>query len=148
MSSDGLGPLVLGTPYSAILGQGLVVATPTGECRPWDVSPALAADGVSVDFSGSTFTDRLIQVSVHTSKYATVSGARVGMTLHQIQGIYGTRLVIETKEGDGGPFEAAVVRAGGREVAFLFPWDIGAIDTAPVQTIVSRDWSTEMHGGC
>jgi hypothetical protein len=143
-----LGPLVLGTPYATVLRQGYVVADPSGDCRPWTVSPGLETNGVSVDFSGSDFMGTLYEVTIRTSKYATVSGARVGMTLRQVRDIYTTRMAVESKMGDGGAFQVASVRVGAQELVFLFPWDDGAVDTALVTSITTRPWSMEMHGGC
>jgi hypothetical protein len=112
---NGLGPLVLGTKLSVLEAQGYVTA-PTDECESSRTSMKLQDEGVWLYPKGSGATAVLAEIGVTKATYATVSGAKVGDT------------TIETKNGNGGPFQVG--------------------DTAKVQSMMARTWSLDLMGEC
>jgi hypothetical protein len=144
---NGLGPLVLGTKYSVLEAQGYVSA-PTDECESSRTSQKLQDEGVWLYPKGSGATAVLAEIGVTKATYATVSGAKVGDTLKKLKQIYGSQLKIETKNGNGGPFQVANVRVGTREVVFYFPYGPSLGDTSVVQSMIARTWSADMMGEC
>lgn len=144
---NGLGPLVLGTKYSVLEAQGYVSA-PTDECASSRTSQKLQDEGVWLYPSGMGASAVLFEVSVTKATYATVSGARVGDTMKRLKQLYGSQLKIETKNGNGGPFQVANVRVGSREVVFYFPYGSSLGDTAVVQLMIARNWSADLMGEC
>jgi len=147
LSVNGLGPLTLGTPYTALQKQGYVTA-PNGDCPGSWTSQALQAKGVYLYPSGQGATAVLAEVALTNAAYATVSGARVGSTMAQLKVLYGSQLTTETKNGNGGPFTVANVHIGAREIVFQFPYGSTLADSDPVQAIVARTWSVDMMGEC
>lgn len=147
LSVNGLGPLVLGTKISTLVVQGHVVLTP-GECAGVASSPALEAQGVFIYPSGEGANAVLSEVSLSKPTYTTLSGAKVGDTMKKIKQLYGSQLTIETKNGNGGPFQVAHVKVGTREVVFYFPYGSAMVDTDVVQTIIARNYSVDMMGEC
>jgi hypothetical protein len=147
LSINGLGPLKLGTPYTALRQQGYVTVE-TGDCPGSWTSQALQDKGVYLYPSGQGDTAVLAEVSITKGMYATVSGARVGTTMSQLRVLYGSQLTTETKNGNGGPFVVANVKVGTREIVFYFPYGSTLADTDPVQAIISRNWSADMMGEC
>ncbi len=117
---NGLGPLVLGTKFSVLEAQGYVSA-PNDECESSRTSQKLQDEGVWLYPKGSGATAVLAEVGVTKATYATVSGAKVGDTMKKLKQIYGAQLKIETKNGNGGPFQVANVHIGTREVVFMLP---------------------------
>lgn len=144
---NGLGPLVLGTKFSVLEAQGYVSAA-TDECESSRTSQKLQDDGVWLYPSGTGASAVLAEVSVTKPTYATVSGAKVGDTMKKLKQLYGAQLKIETKNGNGGPFQVANVRVGTREVVFYFPYGSSLGDTSVVQLMVARTWSADMMGEC
>ncbi len=147
LSVNGLGPLVLGTKISALVVQGYVVLTP-GECEGVASSPALEAQGVFIYPAGTGASEVLAEVSLSKPTYTTLSGAKVGDTLKRVKQLYGAQLSIETKNGNGGPFQVAHVMVGTREVVFYFPYGSAMVDTDVVQMIIARNYSVDMMGEC
>ena len=147
LSINGLGPLKLGTPYTALRQQGYVTVE-TGDCPGSWTSQALQDKGVYLYPSGQGATAILAEVSITKGTYATVSGARVGTTMSQLRVLYGSQLTTETKNGNGGPFVVANVKVGTREIVFYFPYGSTLADTDPVQASISRNWSADMMGEC
>lgn len=144
---NGLGPLVLGTKFSVLEAQGYVSAA-TDECESSRTSKKLQDEGVWLYPSGTGASAVLAEVSVTKPTYATVSGAKVGDTMKKLKQLYGAQLKIETKNGNGGPFQVANVRVGTREVVFYFPYGSSLGDTSVVQLMVARTWSADMMGEC
>lgn len=144
---NGLGPLVLGTKFSVLEAQGYVSAA-TDECESSRTSQKLQDDGVWLYPSGTGASAVLAEVSVTKPTYATVSGAKVGDTMKKLKQLYGAQLKIETKNGNGGPFQVANVRVGTREVVFYFPYGSSLGDTSVVQLMVARTWRADMMGEC
>jgi hypothetical protein len=144
---NGLGPLVLGTKYSVLEAQGYVSA-PNDECESSRTSQKLQDEGVWLYPQGSGATAVLAEIGVTKATYATVSGARVGDTMKKLKQLYGSQLKIETKNGNGGPFQVANVHIGTREVVFYFPYGTSLGDTAVVQSMIARTWSLDMMGEC
>ena len=144
---NGLGPLVLGTKFSVLEAQGYVSAA-TDECESSRTSQKLQDEGVWLYPSGTGASAVLAEVSVTKPTYATVSGAKVGDTMKKLKQLYGAQLKIETKNGNGGPFQVANVRVGTREVVFYFPYGSSLGDTSVVQLMVARTWSADMMGEC
>lgn len=147
LSINGLGALKLGTLYSTLRQQGYVTAA-TDDCPGSSTSQALQDQGVYLYPSGQGDTAVLAEVSVTKGTYATVSGARVGMTISQIKQMYGTQFTTETKIGNGGSFTVGVVHIGSREIIFEFPFGADGVDPNPVQAMVARPWSPDMKGEC
>jgi hypothetical protein len=58
-------------------------------------------------------------------------------------------LTIETKNGGGGAFQAPIVRAGDREVAFVPEETPGTpFEASKITEIISRAYSNDLYGGC
>lgn len=147
LSINGLGPLVLGTLYPTLRQQGYVGAA-TGDCPGSWTSKALQDKGVYLYPSGDGDTSVLAEVSVTKPTYATISGAKVGTTMSRLKQLYGSQLTTETKNGNGGPFEVALVHIGTREIVFEFPFASTLADTDQVTAMIARPWSTDMMGEC
>ena len=138
---------MLGTKFSVLEAQGYVSAA-TDECESSRTSQKLQDEGVWLYPSGTGASAVLAEVSVTKPTYATVSGAKVGDTMKKLKQLYGAQLKIETKNGNGGPFQVANVRVGTREVVFYFPYGSSLGDTSVVQLMVARTWSADMMGEC
>lgn len=147
LSTDGLGPLVLGTKLSILQQKGYVNTTPN-ECGRWEPTAKLVDQGVYVDFSGSSASAVLTEVDLTKATYATVSGVKVGDSMQRLKQVYGGKLTIETKNGNGGAFKVPIIRAGAHEVVFYFPWESTLSDTDKIQSIISRVYSTDLVGDC
>ncbi len=147
IDTTGIGPLKLGLPLSVLKERGDVVAAPTGDCTTYNTGKALRDMGLELVLYGKE--SRLGAIHVSSSLFQTRSGARVGMTVAQVRKIYGSNLAVETKQGNGGPFEVLTIRDGGREVLFMIPWDSQPVSDADrIDQIVTREYSNEMFGGC
>jgi hypothetical protein len=110
----------------------------------WVANPDLFRDGVSLYLGTS-----LEEIDLTKATYATRSGARIGMTVKDLRSLYGSNLTIETKNGDGGAFQAPIVRAGYREVIFVPEETAGtSFDASKITEIISRTYSNDLHGGC
>jgi hypothetical protein len=147
LSINGLGPLVVGTKFSVLQQQGYIDPG-TDVCPQQGSSKKLQDEGVFLYPTGEGANAVLAEVGLTTATYATVSGARVGDTMKKLKQLYGTQLKIETKNGNGGPFQVANVHIGSREVVFYFPSGSSLGDTAVVQVMIARNWSADMMGEC
>jgi len=144
LTTAGLGPLTFGMSLAALKQGGYVVAS-SEPCTPAFVAnPDLFRDGVALIVGTS-----LQEIDVIKATYATRSGARVGMTVKDLRGLYGTNLTIETKNGDGGAFQAPIIRAGDREVIFVPDSTPGTtFEASKITEIISRAYSNDLYGGC
>lgn len=68
------------------------------------------------------------------------------MSTAEVVALYGDRVVTEVKVGNGGEFDAGVVRQGDLELVFT-PWDV-SLGLDPVEVITLREYSEGMFGGC
>ena len=166
LDTSGLGPIKLGTAVAELRRRGWVELEPN--CQQWISSKQLASQGVQfVNYvyavnSGSPSGPRttgnsqtrvdpyLGEIWLRSDHYTTKSGAKVGMTYGQIQQIYGGGLRLDHKATDGSPsVPVAIVRGGDREVVFVTDWDeAGPTKNDQITAIVTRFYSTDMHGGC
>jgi molybdopterin converting factor small subunit len=138
---------VIGTKFSVLQQQGYIDPG-TDVCPQQGSSKKLQDEGVYLYPRGAGANAVLAEVGLTKATYATVSGARVGDTMKKLKQLYGAQLKVETKNGNGGPFKVANVRIGAREVVFIFPWDSAMVDTDKVQSIMARNWSTDLMGEC
>lgn len=135
---DGLGPFKLGATVDELQRLNAIVE---GYCG-WDTSEALIEKGVSLEVY-----DTLVAISLLSgSTITTGDGARVGMSTAEVVALYGDRVVTEVKFGNGGEFDAGVVRQGDLELVFT-PWDM-SLGLDPVAVITLREYSEDMFGGC
>jgi hypothetical protein len=73
--------------------------------------------------AASFYVGRLINVATNSTEFVTPSGARVGMSLTELQGIYGDRGTIVTR-GDGWmAYHALSVRVPNTELGIVFYLD-------------------------
>lgn len=141
LDTTGFGPIKVGMRASELQPRGWARM---GTCG-WEATPALTDRGVSFAPSGDT----VVEVSLTGPGPQTRSGARVGMTYAQVRAIYGNKLEKEMKDGNGGPFEIAIVRADNREIVFTKAWDRQPYtDSTRIETIAARPYSKDMYGGC
>lgn len=148
LTTDGLGPLKLGMSWETLRQQGYIVDTNGDGCLPYASSQTLQDQGVWLYPSGSDAQAVLAEVGLTSPSYATKSGVRVGHTYKFLKQTYGSSLTVVTKNGNGGPFKVATVRAGDREVVFMFAWEWTMADTDKIEGIVARSYSTDMFGDC
>jgi hypothetical protein len=118
-AADGIGAYVIGTALSDLQGRSLV----TGVYESPLCAGAKGAEATGRYAGAITLTfkaDRLIAVNTTTTTLVTPSGARVGMTLAQLQAVYGSRGTLIT--GVLGN-KAYVVRVLGSGLAIVFYLD-------------------------
>lgn len=138
---SGVGQIELGQTAGHLSAAGAAAEDMCG----WGPSPNLLNQGISLGFDAD---DKLIEITAVDDQTPTEEGARVGMTMRTVADIYGDGFAIETKEGNGGPFEAGVVRWQGREMVFVPSWEEDGLDVRTVGSITVREYSTDMYGGC
>ena len=133
----------------------------TDPCEaPFKTVPELAAQGVYFQLKyepgGIKADSPLAEIYVggklayqgDTSNLATYGGVKIGMTFDEVRRKH-PDLRIETKNGNGGPFEAGVIRSGEREMIFFSDWGAGPPSgSTPVTGMAVRDWSADLYGGC
>lgn len=147
LDTAGLGPLQLNLPFSVLKDRGYIVATPADPCLPWQTSKQLRDLGVEVQLYYPD--NHLGEIALTTATIKTRSGATVGMTVAKIKQIYGSRVVVETKNGNGGPFQVLTVKDVAREVAFIIDWAAQPVsDGDVIRRIQARAYSKDMFGGC
>jgi len=118
-AADGLGAYVIGTALSDLSSRGLITGV---------VESKLCADSKGANATGryagqltfSFLANRLVAVHTTAPGLVTPSGARVGMSLDAIQGIYGSRGTLIT--GTHGN-KALVVRVPASGLAIVFYLD-------------------------
>ena len=158
MSFEGLGSYKIGD--INMVERGAMVPT-TEPCEaPFKTAPELAAQGVYFQLkheSGGIKADSPlaeIHVGGHLvswnveSNLTTYGGAKIGMTFDEVRRRH-PDLRFETKNGNGGPFEAGVIRSGEREMIFFSDWEPESPKgSTPVVGMAVRDWSADLYGGC
>jgi hypothetical protein len=118
-AADGIGPYVIGTSLSDLQGRALVTAIyESPHCA--DAKGAEATGRFAGQITLSFKADRLTAVNTDSTALVTPSGARVGMTLAQIQAIYGSRGTLVT--GTLGN-KAYIVRVLGSGLGIVFYLD-------------------------
>ena len=129
----GLGPLQVGDSMEDLTAAGYVVYP--DECGTYGESDALKSLGVEV---GDANTGKLVDVFVVKPGVASVDGAEVGMTLAQLNDVYGSRLRLEGKldQSSGSQVFVAVVQSDGNELVFSF--DVGEAETPVDSDVVVR----------
>lgn len=141
LTTAGLGPLTFGMSLAAFKQGGYLVPSSEACVPAWVANPDLFRDGVTL-YMGTS----LEEIRLTNATYATRSGARVGMTVKDLRSLYGANLTIETKNGDGGAFQAPIVRAGDREVAFVPEETPGTpFEASKITEIISRAWLSEIQ---
>ncbi|RMB62004.1 hypothetical protein [Tessaracoccus antarcticus] len=113
----GLGPLQVGTPMKSLRTLGYLYYP--DQCQSYGESKALTNRGIDLrDLN----TPLVVDVNVNTKGVMTVDGAQVGMTLAELQGIYGAKLMLGKKydQSGGGMVHVALVKNGGNELVFSF----------------------------
>lgn len=147
LSGTGLGPLQVGTSVRDLLRLGYLV-DPGDICL--EESQSLRNRGIDIRNTETAVTDLLI----YKNEVWTVDGARVGMTLGEIKGIYGDRLRLEDKGSpiDDETIPVAVVQRAGHELVFFDKRDEytrGLEDSDVIDWIVARPISDEFYyDGC
>ncbi|MDO4716636.1 MAG: hypothetical protein Q4B08_03620 [Propionibacteriaceae bacterium] len=139
----GIGELNVDTPLEQ-LHKAKLIRPNEGECGEWAADEKLTSKGVLI-ISGE---GRLTDVAVTNNDIPTADGVRVGMTFGDARGVYGERLVRQTKTGPGGDFEAGVVTHGSYELVFLPPWGGEPSDDAMIIAIHARRAGKEMPPSC
>ncbi len=115
LSPTGLGPLQVGTSLEDLRKLGYV-KYPGEACGGYGESQSLLNRGIDIRNSSTSVTDLLI----YQDDVRTVDGARVGMTLGEVKGIYGDRLRLEDKTDPlDETIPTAVVQSGGYELVFF-----------------------------
>lgn len=142
LSTDGLGPILLGLDVAEGRQRGWVTRLP--HCDRWGSSPALIAEGVDLLFDES---DRLAEIWLGHPAHPTVEGARVGMRLEEIAYVYGPRLTFERRGSVSGVQYVPLVRAGDRELVFFGIGDEDATPSphAPVSAIGARAYGGDIE---
>ena len=158
MSFAGLGLYRIGD--TNMVERGAMVPS-TDPCEaPFATAPELAAQGVYFQLKyepgGIRADSPLVEIHVGghlvswevTSNLATYGGVKIGMTFDEVRRRH-PDLRMETKNGNGGPFEAGVIRSGEREMIF-FPdrESTSPSGSTPVVGMAVRDWSADLYGGC
>jgi hypothetical protein len=118
-AADGVGAYIIGTGLSDLRGRGLVTSVVESElCQD---AKGAAATGTHAGRLTFTFrSDRLVAVHTTSTSLVTPSGARVGMTVAQLQTVYGSRGTLIT--GALGN-KAFIVRVVGSGLAIVFYLD-------------------------
>jgi hypothetical protein len=117
--ADGIGPYVIGTSLADLQGRALVTAVfESPHCT--DAKGAEATGRYAGQVTLSFKADRLIAVNTNSTSLVTPSGARVGMTLAQLQAVYGSRGTLIT--GTLGN-KAYIVRVLGSGLGIVFYLD-------------------------
>ncbi|NHB83756.1 hypothetical protein G7085_00990 [Tessaracoccus sp. HDW20] len=76
---------------------------------------------------------------------------RVGMTLAQLKDAFPGRITMVTRNGEGGPFLAASLREGARELLFYKAWDDNPdtmLPSDPIVTVRAREALADHYYGC
>ncbi|MDO5499557.1 MAG: hypothetical protein Q4F67_07745, partial [Propionibacteriaceae bacterium] len=108
--------------------------------------PALEAKGVALILSGD---DNIIEIHLSDGHFATRSGFRVGQTYGELRRIYGDDVKVRNKDGNGGPFQAATIIAGGRELVFFKDWDEKDYSASTrITSILLMPPSSGIYGEC
>ena len=134
----GLGPLQIGTNIEDLVKLGYY-EYPGEECDGYpSESKALRDRGIDLRNIRELNSDaRISEVGIYGEEIETADGAQIGMTVSEIKAIYGERLRLETKLGEGGLGEGevevptAVVQSGDRELVFI------ASDTSTGQSVLN-----------
>jgi len=119
LAADGIGPYVISTALTDLQNRGLVQnIVENVHCSTYQGAEATGryAGQVTLTFRSG----RLVALHTESTALVTPSGARVGMTLTQLQGIYGSRGTLIT--GTTGN-KAYVVRVAASGLAVVFFMD-------------------------
>jgi hypothetical protein len=118
-AADGIGPYVIGTALSDLQGRSLVTGvyeSPLCDDAKGAEATGRYAGAITLSFRA----DRLTAVNTNSTTLVTPSGARVGMTLAQLQAVYGSRGTLITGVLSN---KAYVVRVLGSGLAIVFYLD-------------------------
>ncbi|AQP45835.1 hypothetical protein [Tessaracoccus flavus] len=139
---SGLGPLKAGVSHADLARLGYLTAT-GHECDAYRETTELRSRGIAVTFGRS-------DVLVQSRNIFTVDGARPGLSIGSIRGIYGSRFKVEAKENYGRTQYFGSVREGDRELIFRVrgvPDGYGGFEYAPTRTLVDTDVVYEISAG-
>lgn len=137
LTHTGLGPLQAGGSRADWFRLGYMVSEPL--CGGYLSGPVLTSRGISVD--------GLADVAVSSPAILTVAGAKVGMSIAQIQAIYGSAFRIVPKINHGETQYFGSVRSGNRELQFRVlggPDGYGGHVYAPSVPLVGGDVVAEI----
>jgi hypothetical protein len=108
-TADGIGPYQVGSSLTVLQAQGLIAdVQPSLHCDDsWQSAEATGpyAGQVSLTFH----QDRLTDLATDSPELVTPSGARVGMTMTELQGIYGDRGTLFTGVNGNQAFSVRVL---------------------------------------
>lgn len=140
LTTDGLGPIRLGTPVDQAVR--LDWAVRDARCG-WRTAPGLLAEGVELRFGAD---DRISDIWLGNSTYGTAEGARVGMVLEQIETLFGEDLAYERRDSPAGSALLPIVRRGDRELLFFGLGDEDATPgpRAPLTGIAARAYGLDV----
>jgi hypothetical protein len=131
LAANGIGPYVVGASLADLQSRGLITnVQPSFHCDDsWQGGYATGryAERLWVTF----YLGRLIDVHTSSTELVTPSGARVGMTLKELQAIYGDR----GKLIRGYESQAFSVRVAGTKLGIVFYFE--ALDTHPIDPKVT-----------
>lgn len=138
LSPAGLGPVLIGMSLAEARAHGWAGQNP--ECsNSWDANAELRAKGVQFQFG----EDRLQWILIWgSSPFETSEGARLGMSRDQLSGIYGQRLLTETRESSGGDMSFTLVKDGEHEIIFMFD------DSGPLKSMLAQPTGAPVVSGC
>jgi hypothetical protein len=124
LAANGIGPYVVGASLADLQSRGLLTnVEPSFHCdASWQGGHATGR--YAAQLTWVTFhLGRLVDVHTSSIELVTPSGARVGMSLTELQGIYGDRGTIVTR-GDGWmAYQALSVRVPNTELGIVFYLD-------------------------
>lgn len=145
LDTSGLGPIKIGMTWDELHRNGWLEVSP--DCPPHRVtSKQLQARGIDLRPDAA---ERLGDITLSSPRYATRSGAKVGMTVAEIERIYGAQLEREVKIGYQ-PYPTAFVRVGDREIVFAPTWETKQLTPQTrIEFISARYYSDHyMWDGC
>jgi hypothetical protein len=118
-AADGIGPYLVGTQLAELQSRALVAGLVDSQfCADSKGATAIGryATSVTLTFTGG----RLASVHTQSADYVTPSGAKVGLTLAEVQAIYGARGTLLTSTAG---VKAMVVRVPSSTVALVLVMD-------------------------
>jgi hypothetical protein len=110
-AADGIGPYVIGTSLADLQGRALVTGISESPLCD-DAKGAEATGRFAGQITLSFRADRLTAVTTNSTTLVTPSGARVGMTLAQLQAVYGGRGTLITGTLGNKAFVVRVIGSG------------------------------------
>jgi hypothetical protein len=125
LAANGIGPYVVGASLADLQSRGLVTNVDRSFHCDGSWQGGSATGPYAWRLSVTFYLGRLIDVHTSSTKLVTPSGARVGMTLDELQKIYGSRGTVITGMGDSPVIEnrALSVRVPDTDLGIVFYLD-------------------------